>query len=198
LLAGVATTETDSAGLFKFPLLPPGRYVVQVGDTAFAEYAAPRKDERQVVVTKGDTVEANFFVTARDAVVEALCPGKWSGREMSILLGRVSDGSGSWPADLRVEGEWFAALTQTSAGVSVTNGGEKVGIDDRGRFVMCGIAKGGVGVRLRLRTAGRIVADTALSGLSRTARVHTINWTVRRGLFDAKRDTLPPESRKER
>src|SRR5258708_20813079 len=48
-------TRTNSAGLYSFPRLPPGRYRVSVKSTGFKEFV-----ETELVLHVGDTVSLNF------------------------------------------------------------------------------------------------------------------------------------------
>lgn len=179
-LKGVATTVTDSVGRFLFGLLPPGRYGLEVHDTAFAEFVRPRGDDSETGVNRGDTTEINFQVESRTTLMGTLCKDR-RGTLDGVVLGRVSDGSGSWPRDLKVEAEWLAGVTQTGVGISAAGAHAEATVDAGGRFFICGIPRGGPTARLRLMLGSLTVADTALRDNGSTPRV--ITWAVRPALF---------------
>src|SRR5207302_1124451 len=115
-LTGVGSTATDDGGQYSFGLLPPGRYGLEVVDSTFAGFLKLRKDDRDAVVGRGDTVRANFEVSSRASLIASMCKGEPSDPGTSVLLGHLDDGTGQWPKDLRVEAEWLTALTKTGTG----------------------------------------------------------------------------------
>lgn len=183
-LTGMFSATTDLAGSYSFAPLPPGRYELSVLDTAFGQYLRPRHDAREVVVTRSDTLVADFEVAPRLALMDAICKDQSPAKGSSVLLGHIDDGTGAPPKGLRVQTSWVAEFTRTpSPSGDKLNSLERtqsVEVDGGGRFIACGVTRDRP-IRLRAMLGRRTVADTALGPQSTPGFLRVVEWKIAPG-----------------
>jgi hypothetical protein len=194
-LAGVmvaapgASTATDMAGTYLLQL-PPGRYRLGLIDSAFAGYTEPRQQSREILVTRTDTVTADFKVKSRESVLGDLCRGN-RGSGTTILLGQVHEPAGQLPDKLTVRGSW----------VSSRNGSDNLDLDQlknssqvaelssEGRFYFCGLPRESSWITLRLEAGRTPIVDTVIAPNSIDAPTSVgtrrFDWRLPAGLIEA-------------
>lgn len=122
--------STDSSGRFSiFPMLP-GRYMVQVIDSAFTGFVAPRSESRQVEVGQDEALDVRFELPSRMSALRSRCQDLAPASATSALLGRLVDSTGAAPSlrNLRISASWAEQ-------------NRNVDVDEYGRFVVCGLPR---------------------------------------------------------
>lgn len=154
---------TDSAGEFRMNPIVPGRYRIMVGDTSFAVYAKPRRDEREVDVRAGDTATLALELVSHASVAAQLCSGEALRAGRSVILGHVAAESprallvgATWVDEIQISNEVHAATITQGTGRRV------VTPDAAGRFVVCGVMPGRA-VHLTVSRDSVRIADTVVT-----------------------------------
>jgi hypothetical protein len=184
-----ASTATDTAGRYLLPL-PPGRYRLGLIDSAFAGYTEPRRQGREILVTRTDTATADFKIKSRESVVGDLCRGN-RGSGTTILLGEVQEPDGQLPDKLTVRGSW----------VSSRNGSDQLDLDQlksssrvadvssAGRFYFCGLPRQSSWITLRLEVGRTPIVDTVIAPGSievpTSMATRRFEWRLPAGLIEA-------------
>ncbi|HET9424767.1 MAG TPA: carboxypeptidase-like regulatory domain-containing protein [Gemmatimonadaceae bacterium] len=189
-LTGAASTESDATGRYALGRIPPGRYELALIDSAFSNFTRPRQKSREITLTRGDTLTADFEVGPRAALLQDICRAQRTPGNTVALLGRVTDGSGPPPRDLRIEASWYSAPAgAASVGITAINQAMHVAdVDDEGDFLICGIPRASSWIRVSARVGRATIADTTLEPSTRAddvAGTRGFAWTLPPGTFDA-------------
>ena len=180
LLGATDSATTDSAGHFRLEVIP-GKYTIVANDPLLSEYAAEHAErtERATVVAQRDqTTPLRVEIEGVADGIGRICRGQTVRDDRSIMLGQIVTQHGSRTADMRVVGAWqddynISAVT----GVGVHDSKVDVPVNDGGRFVICGVARGRP-IHLRLVLgSGDGIADTTTSVRDSTP-THSFTWRV--------------------
>ena len=184
-----ASTATNNLGAYSLPL-PPGRYRVGLIDSAFAGYAEPREQTREIVVTRSDAVTVDFEIPSRESILGDLCRDH-RGSGASVLLGLIEDRSAALPGKLRVRSAWVSSRSRSNE-VELDRLAQSSNVSpvtSSGRFYVCGVPASSSWISLRLELDGTTVADTALppSMIDAPTRsgVRQFDWPMPSGIFEA-------------
>jgi hypothetical protein len=160
-IAGTAdTVETDSRGAFVFHSMVPGKYMIEVVDTALATFAAPRTQSRAVEVARGKIVDFRATLPPASDAVRRMCKDDQPDRLTTIVAGRVA-----LPKALaeraEIQASWQADFSgYYGVGVEIKTSTRTITLDDAGRFFICKVAAGRP-LKLHMSLGGA-VADTTL------------------------------------
>jgi hypothetical protein len=146
------TVRTDSTGHFRIETLP-GRYIVEAADTALGNFVAPRSQSTPVEIPRGGEAVARLEVPPFQKAVDEICRGQPLPFGSAMITGAVVF-PGEMPAGVGVNAV-FQYITQTD----VQQNTVRSTLDDRGRFVVCGVPRDRK-VHLTLEVKRKAVADT--------------------------------------
>jgi hypothetical protein len=185
-----ASAATNMTGAYLLQL-PPGRYRLGLIDSAFAGYAEPRQQSREIVVGRTDTVTADFRMPSRESVLADLCRGNRPPGS-SILLGKIEDSAERLPDKLAVRSAWLTSragasdvvdLNQLRQSHRVTEAG------DAGRFYICGIPAHSSWINLTLELDRIPITDTSIAPSSIEAPtamgIRRVDWILPAGALQA-------------
>jgi Carboxypeptidase regulatory-like domain len=183
-LAGVrvrlAGTEmaaaTDSSGRFTLSPVLPGRYGLDVVDSAYAPFVDPRRTVQLLLVGRDTLRVAPMVMHARGQAVNHLCYGDSRAPSQSaVVLGTVSDSSGPLATGTIVAASWM--VPQPGQPTPSFSGTIEPTLADGRRFIVCRVP---LGARLTLRIVRRdsTVADTSM--VVGEVGVYQVNWKVKR------------------
>jgi hypothetical protein len=160
LLGTSDTVLTDDHGTFEFQPVVPGKYLVQVTDTALSMFASARTDSRAVEVARGKLADFRAALPPVSDAITRRC--KESGDRMTtIIAGRVSLPGGASAAHGEVRATWQADYTGlTGPTVSIETAKRTINVDNDGRFAVCAVSIERP-VRLRFEI-GSVFADTTV------------------------------------
>ena len=189
VMAQGASVATDTTGAFWLPL-PPGRYRLGLIDSAFAGFAAPRQQSREVVISRSDTARADFRTRSRGSVLVDLC-GNDRSPGSSILLGEIREQSGQFPRNLKVRGSWVdsrgGSVTLDLSQVKQAN--QVAEVSSEGRFYLCNVPQQSSWITLRLEMGRTPVVDTlvAPSSIEAPSALGTrrVEWALAAAVFEA-------------
>ena len=172
LVGTTDSVKTDTAGHFRIETIP-GKYLIEAIDTTLAAFVAPRSQSTPVEIREGAEATARLEVTPIERAMNDICHGEPMPPGSGLVVGFVAMSSGERPRDAFVE----AAFQQiTMMNVSTTK--QTVSLDDRGRFVVCGVTRDRK-VRLTLKTPTGIVADTSAI-VGNNELTHKVLWLIGR------------------
>jgi hypothetical protein len=144
----------------------PGRYTIVISDTTLGGFAPPRVASQRIDVVRGALTPYDATLEPLTDVVAQACKGQKVRPHTSTLVGRVAFADGTTPRGANVRAGWQADYNGGSnvdakgGPLTITNGNQVSDIDDRGRFLVCGVATERP-IRLRL-TVGPRFADTTV------------------------------------
>ncbi|MDB4874873.1 MAG: hypothetical protein JWM41_1319 [Gemmatimonadetes bacterium] len=171
------TVTADAAGRFTFTPIVAGRYTVVVTDTALSAFAPDRSETRVVNVARGQVMLMRTELAPLAGVIADVCKGQRMSSGTATLVGSVAPTDGTKLANAEVRGTWQAGYAVTGNNVVVISSLQQHStVDDRGRFVLCGIARGRP-VRLRV-SRGAAFADTSVT-MSDSIELESIDWRPR-------------------
>lgn len=183
-----ATTSSTGAYLLQ---LPPGRYRLGLIDSAFAGYAEPRQQSRELVIGRTDTVSADFRMPSRESVLADLCKGNRPPGS-SILLGKIQASGEPLPANLAVRSSWLTSRAGASDAMDLNQlrqSNRVTETGDGGRFYVCGVPAHSSWITLTLEVGRTPVSDTALAPSSIDAPTamgtRRFEWVLPAGLLRA-------------
>jgi hypothetical protein len=156
-LAGTPdTVVTDSTGHFRIETLP-GKYFLQAIDTTFAAFVEPRSESTPVEIRLGQDTTTRLEMSGIDAIVDDLCRGRSMPQGSGVVIGVVAARSGELPRDAFIE----AVFEHINSVTDFSKTTQKISVDDRGRFVVCGTPRDRR-VQLTLETPKGAIADTSV------------------------------------
>ncbi|MEP6491137.1 MAG: carboxypeptidase regulatory-like domain-containing protein [bacterium] len=164
ILEGTADTVTaDARGQFAIAPLVPGRYSVVAVDTTMQAFVAPRSSSRRIDVPRGTVVPYQSQLEPMTSLIERACRGQKARTHTygatAAIIGRLVLPTGAAARDAEIHASWVSDVT-LGAGVGINHGGQDITADDRGRFMVCGVAMERP-ITLRA-TIGTRVADTTV------------------------------------
>jgi hypothetical protein len=135
------TVVTDSAGRFSMHPVLPGRYSLQVTDTSFGAFVAPRTSSAELLVIHDQPPTANPELTSRGESVKKLCANVDVRGVTSTIVGRLLDAAGT-PAtrDTRLTARWLRTTTGGTLAEAKSEF-ETVDPDEAGRFSFCAVPR---------------------------------------------------------
>jgi hypothetical protein len=176
---GVDSARTDSAGRFRLAVLP-GAYTVVATDTTLAAFTSPRRAERSVSVAAGEIAAVELDVEPLPKILAGVCSGQRMRDSAMVLTGQVTP-MPALSAALggrrgHVHATWQSDFQSASAGVLGRTTQQDIDTDERGRFIVCGVAREQP-VKLHLTYEGAFAADTTVVPLA-TGLTQTVDWRV--------------------
>jgi hypothetical protein len=165
------TVTTDSVGHFRIETIP-GKYTLEAIDTTISAFVAPRSQSTQVEIQQGADAAARFALTPIDRMIDCHdqpTPPPNSG----LIVGAIAVDGGDLPRDAFVE----ATFQHIRYGDFITTT-QKISLDDRGRFFVCGAPRDRK-VQLALKTPNGKLADTSAI-IDANEYVHKVLWLVPR------------------
>jgi hypothetical protein len=181
------TTVTDSAGAFTLSPLIPGRYALQVVDTALSRYLAPRTAARSLDLRRDTVGTADLELPPIATLLAELCRGHRPART-SIILGRVTSDDLASFEGIELRTGWQANYNNGAViewdengralgSIAVQGAGQMVNLDAQGRFRVCGVAPQRP-VRLRLSRGRTRLADTTVFASDTSTKF--VDWRLSR------------------
>jgi hypothetical protein len=163
------TVFTDAAGRFTLSPLMPGQYILEVSDTSFSSYLAPRTGGGEFAIARGERTELHVEISGPAEASRTQCDAP-VGAGAAILLGRiVNTGSAHVPVDVQVTARWE---DKTSSQEEL----QTMSLDDAARFSVCG-APIGRPAHIAMIRSGLQFADTTIIIASGIA-VPTLEWKL--------------------
>ena len=167
-----AEASTDSSGRFTLWPVVPGRYGLDVVDSAYAPFIDPRESSRTIQVGRDTLAVAPFEAPSRRTALSRACLDQAPSQPASVVvLGRVTG-----PRALLGDGALIRARFPRGAAsaTSAASGYSKdVRPGDDGRFVICALAPGTTLV-LNLVRRDSVLADTSFTVGAPPAQV--VEW----------------------
>lgn len=148
------SVRTDSTGHFRIETVP-GRYILEAADTALASFVAPRSQSTPVEISRGGEAVAHLEVAPFQKAVDEICRGEPLPLGSAMITGAVVF-PGQIPASVDVKA-MFQHITETD----VQQNTVRSTLDDRGRFVVCGVPRDRK-VHLTVEVGQKVVADTSV------------------------------------
>ncbi|HEX4682426.1 MAG TPA: carboxypeptidase regulatory-like domain-containing protein [Gemmatimonadaceae bacterium] len=141
-LAGTSdSATTDTSGHFAMRVIP-GRYTLVAADTLLREFVPDRADKRVVVAERDRTTTVHMEVDRVANVVADVCRGQDMPEKRSIVIGHTFLPSGEIPPEAHVVANWQDDIELNPVtGLQVNTKRQDATIDDRGRFVICGVVR---------------------------------------------------------
>ena len=170
-----SATETDDAGRFALSPIVPGRYGLDVVDSAYAPFIDPRHAEQTISVRRDTLNVGPITMIARTRAVNRLCDGDASAEPHSaVVLGTATNASGSLPPGTGVAVSWTyqspgSPTPRNSGTIEVTSG-------HGGRFVVCAVPFGAT-LHLHLVRRDSTAADTTV--MVGGEAVKRVEWRAR-------------------
>jgi len=174
--------RTTADGTFDLAPVVPGRYTLVVTDTTLSDYAAPRSTQLSAEVSRGRFTTVRAELPPLADVIRDLCRNQPVPGGTSMIVGRIA-----WPGPERPTGRlvarWQAtynngspvtAENSTGRAIAINGAEQRVDLDDQGRFVVCGVARGRP-IHLRYAEGDRFADTTFFVGDS---LLHPMNWRV--------------------
>jgi hypothetical protein len=184
-LAGTGdTTLSGPDGQFTFARVLPGKYNLTVIDTTLHAFTSDRVETRSIQVVRGEIAEVRVTLSPLADVIADLCRGQRMRERTSLLVGRVAPPPGSAMQRARIHASWQASFNSgnpvpvdqgASHAVSIDNATQDIDVDDRGHFVVCGVARDRP-IQLRF-LHGNTTADTVV--FVRDSLMKTVEWRPR-------------------
>ena len=177
-----AQTLTTAEGAFELAPVVPGRYDLVVTDTTLSEYAAPRSVQLSADVSRGHLKTVHVELPSLADVIRDVCRDQPLPRATSMILGRLTTAGTERPTG-RVVARWQAtynsgspvtAENSTGRPIAINGAEQRVDMDDKGRFVVCGVARGRP-IHLRYVEGDRFADTTVFVG---DTLLHPVNWRV--------------------
>ncbi len=171
-----SSTRTDSMGRFVLSPVVPGRYGLDIVDSAYAPFIDPRRAARTISVGRDTLSVGAIVMTARQRAVNSLCDDDDAAPSHSaVILGTVTDASGPLASGTNIAVSWTYMTPgdptpQNSGTIDVKPG-------QRGRFIVCKVPLGAT-LSLRLVRGDSTLAGTTVM-VGRRA-VQQVEWLVRR------------------
>jgi hypothetical protein len=175
-------TLTAADGSFELVPVVPGRYTFTVTDTTLAEYAAPRSSRLDAEVVRGRLTTIRAELTPLADVIREVCRDQTVPRGTSMVVGRASVLGAERPTG-QVIARWQAtynngspvtAENSTGRTLAINGAEQRVDIDEKGRFVVCGVARGRP-IHLRYVQGDRFADTTFFVGDS---LLYPVDWRV--------------------
>lgn len=175
------TVRVGDGGAFSIATIP-GRYTIAAVDTLLASFVAPRSQSADVRISLGAVTSVNLELPSISRVVADVCRED-QGRDAAIVVGAVSLAAGELPATAEIVATWQSDYsTGQSGALQVQSRTQVSSFDDRGRFIICGVARERP-VLLRLRSGTTPLADTTIRVMT-AEPTHTVLWIVRPSSYD--------------
>ncbi len=182
-LRGTAdSVTTDVTGAFSMTPLIPGRYAIAVADTSLALFLAERVEQREIDVRRGGMSAYTPSLIPQRELTGRLCKGQASLSRTTAVAGRVVFADRELLRHAALHTDWQATYNNGSmvelngsgnAPTAVVNGAQQaVDLDDRGRFILCGVARERP-VHLHVVTSEGF-ADTTI--VVRDSVLQTVEW----------------------
>lgn len=178
------TTLTGLDGQFTFARVLPGKYTLTVIDTTLHAFASDRIETRSIDVSRGEIADVKVMLAPLGDVIADLCRGQRMRERTSLLVGRVTLSLDSAIRRGRIHASWQATYNSgnpvpvdgvVSRAVSIDNATQEIDVDDRGHFVVCGVARDRP-IQLRF-FHGNMTADTVV--FVRDSLMKTVEWRPR-------------------
>jgi hypothetical protein len=175
------SVSTDSTGRFHFVVIP-GKYELTAADTLLRDFASNRAIRATVVAERDKVTTIQIRVDELADMLARACRGQPVRDKTSVIVGGLkmtARQSPHLPANTHVIATWQAEFGIPSViGVSVTERKVDSPVDERGRFLVCGVARRRpIHLQLALGDADAL-ADTTIWVYDSTA-VHPVVWPVR-------------------
>lgn len=164
------TARTDSTGRFRMETLP-GRYVVDGADTTLANFVAPRTQSTPVDLRRGAEATVRLEVAPLQRVIEDICRGIPTPPGSGLIAGAVTF-AGAPRRDVELK-----ARFQQISFADVQTSTERVALDERGRFLVCGVPRDR-GVRLTVEASQAVIGDTTVI-VPATGVAKQVIWQIR-------------------
>jgi carboxypeptidase family protein len=187
-IEGLADTAvTDVAGAFTLSPFIPGRYTLQVADTALSRYLVPRIATQQLELRRDAIGTTELELPSIATLLAELCRGNLQKRT-AIILGRVTSDDLASFEGIELRSGWQANYNSGAViewdengravgGIAVQGVGQLVSLDAQGRFRVCGVARERP-IRLRLLRGGARLADTTIFAADTTTKF--VDWRLSR------------------
>src|SRR6185437_2545248 len=133
------TIATDSAGIFRFDRLLPGRYVIAALDTTYAAYTREQATVVSVVVHDGLQSSTIARVASPDSALRRLCPALADVTPRSIILGQIR--APHLDPRWEVGAAWQDDYSSVRGNVGIVAAGRTMHPDADGRYVVCGVVR---------------------------------------------------------
>lgn len=162
LLGTSDTVSTTAGGEFELSVIP-GKYTIVAADTMLQSFVEARSRTMPVEVARGATTNVQLEVSPLAGVISEVCRGQRMAPRTSIIVGNVSVRGRATPRDAIVRATWLGDYLTAGSGVQVVKPMQEISLDDRGRFVVCGVApERPISLTLISRREGAI-GDTAVT-----------------------------------
>ena len=133
------TVVTDSAGIFRFDRLLPGRYEITALDTMYAAYT--REDPAVVSVVVHDGMHSSTIARVPSSVgaLRRLCPALGDATPRSIILGQIQ--ARRVDPKWEVGAKWQDDYSSVQGNVGIVAAGRTMHPDADGRYFVCGVVR---------------------------------------------------------
>ncbi len=177
-----AQTLSAADGSFELAPVVPGRYTLVATDTTLGDYAAPRSTHLSVEVGRGRLTMIRIELPPLADVIRDVCRDQPIPRGTSMIVGRLSLANAERPNG-RVVARWQAtynngspvtAENSTGRTIAINGAEQRVEMDDHGRFVVCGVARGRP-IHLRYIEGERFADTTFFVG---DTLLHPVDWRI--------------------
>ncbi len=172
-----SAAETDGSGRFVLSPVVPGRYGLDVVDSAYAPFIDPRRAQQTIAVGRDTLRVGTIAMRARARAVSRLCDDDASTPSHSaVVLGTVTAASGRLGPGTNLAVSW----TYVEAGNSTpqTSGTIEVTPSNDGRFIVCRVPFGAKLALHLVRGDSTLASTSAVLG---DDAVQQVTWNVNGG-----------------
>ncbi len=181
-----SVAETDGTGRFVLSPVLPGRYGLDMVDSAYAPFIDPRRARQTIAVSRDTLRVGTTAMRARTRAVARLCDDvSATPPQSAVVLGTVTAASGRLAPGTNLAVSW--TYVESGNSTPQTSGTIEVTPSHDGRFIVCRVPFGAK-LHLSLARGDTVLADT--SAIVPRQPVEELRWMVdaRFGRGGASRD----------